>query len=343
MYKTKTEKGITLIALIITIIILLILAVVTIGSMKDDGTIGYSQKASNEYVKAEEKEKITLALSEYKIAKYAKDDAKLEIEGATITGSAELGYNISFDKTNNRYSVDSNGNIVQIEDVEVPKATLNGRYEFDTRTVGNYSLKEFIHHNISANDKELNGSTTPQIPAKLTYKDGSTENVIFCYSGKIDNGYDGVETDYWSCYIEGTPILNDDGTYTWQNGSNGYMELESYTSTIGDGTMTSSDENTHLLWIYDGFESSSETKLIDLVRIEILGEIIDNEMYYWLLGNIEKGDTDLFKNINNIKRVIVNFPDAPQRIGTKFTYENDGYVGFAVGDENDKVVCLYLE
>ena len=70
MKKTKLEKGITLIALIITIVILLILAVVTIGSVKDSKVIEHASNASSEYTIAKEKEKIELAYSEYKIRRH---------------------------------------------------------------------------------------------------------------------------------------------------------------------------------------------------------------------------------------------------------------------------------
>ena len=49
MKKIRMQKGITLIALIITIIILLILAVVTIGSIKNRNIITYAQNASKDY------------------------------------------------------------------------------------------------------------------------------------------------------------------------------------------------------------------------------------------------------------------------------------------------------
>ena len=61
MKKTKMEKGITLIALIITIIILLILAVVTIGSIKNSNIIAYAQNASSRYESEKEREESTLS------------------------------------------------------------------------------------------------------------------------------------------------------------------------------------------------------------------------------------------------------------------------------------------
>ena len=56
MKRTKTEKGITLIALIITVIILLILAVVARGAVQNDGIIQHAKNARDEYGKAQENE-----------------------------------------------------------------------------------------------------------------------------------------------------------------------------------------------------------------------------------------------------------------------------------------------
>ena len=67
MKKTKMEKGITLIALIITIIILLILAVVTIGSIKNSNIIKYAQNATYEHEVGQEKENIQLAIGEARL------------------------------------------------------------------------------------------------------------------------------------------------------------------------------------------------------------------------------------------------------------------------------------
>lgn len=60
MKKTKMEKGITLIALIITIVVLLILAIVTIGAVQENDIIGYAQKAGDDYNKARADEYATI-------------------------------------------------------------------------------------------------------------------------------------------------------------------------------------------------------------------------------------------------------------------------------------------
>ena len=56
MKNTKTSKGITLVALIITIIILLILATVTIMSITGDGIISKSRQAKVDYERGKQEE-----------------------------------------------------------------------------------------------------------------------------------------------------------------------------------------------------------------------------------------------------------------------------------------------
>ena len=63
--KNKKERGITLIALVITIIVLLILAGVSIAMVTgDNGILTQAAKAKEETEKAQDKEKIKLAVSE---------------------------------------------------------------------------------------------------------------------------------------------------------------------------------------------------------------------------------------------------------------------------------------
>lgn len=76
----QTNKGITLIALIITIIILLILAMVSIRLVMNGGIITKTEKAVNDYKIAEEKEKIAIAYQNYKMGKYYKTEEQGELE-----------------------------------------------------------------------------------------------------------------------------------------------------------------------------------------------------------------------------------------------------------------------
>ena len=123
MKKTKLEKGITLIALIITIVVLLILAVVTIGAIRDSSIITHSQKASNDHITGQEKEKIQLALGEWQIQKNIpgntqtfKEVIETELNGsATVSGEANEPLKITFTKTKNEYMVNNEGKITNIK------------------------------------------------------------------------------------------------------------------------------------------------------------------------------------------------------------------------------------
>ena len=111
MKKTKLEKGITLIALIITIVVLLILAVVTIGSIRDSKIIGHAQNAATDYKKAQEEEQIMLGYSEYKMSSLKNSNAPLEIEGAkSVNGNKTNGWIVEFE-SGNTYKLEPNGNI----------------------------------------------------------------------------------------------------------------------------------------------------------------------------------------------------------------------------------------
>ena len=57
---TKNEKGITLVALIITIIVLLILAVVSIRAITGDNILGKSETAKEKYTNSKEEEEARL-------------------------------------------------------------------------------------------------------------------------------------------------------------------------------------------------------------------------------------------------------------------------------------------
>ena len=66
----KTNKGITLVALIITIIVLLILTVVAISSITDQGLFTKSQEAVNSYEDSRKEEEGKLAGYSSEIDKY---------------------------------------------------------------------------------------------------------------------------------------------------------------------------------------------------------------------------------------------------------------------------------
>ena len=69
MNKFKTQKGITLVALIITVIVLLILAVVTIKEIQSGSIVEYAKKASGDYKQKQDEEDTILGKYEAELDK----------------------------------------------------------------------------------------------------------------------------------------------------------------------------------------------------------------------------------------------------------------------------------
>lgn len=100
MKKTRMEKGITLVALIITIVVLLILATVAINSIQNEGIIGHAESAADKYTDAEAQEKAALLETEYFIASKLGSTSTTKTEyvlqnmyGSDLKLGAEVDYN----------------------------------------------------------------------------------------------------------------------------------------------------------------------------------------------------------------------------------------------------------
>ena len=116
------NKGITLIALIITIIIMLILATVTIKISSQGGLFEYAGKATRETTITQEREQIqeayVYASSNSLTGEVFAEDLQSELEnnlGMNKTTTIGNGGNLRvlFLKTNNLYYVNSNGEVTK--------------------------------------------------------------------------------------------------------------------------------------------------------------------------------------------------------------------------------------
>ncbi len=110
-HRAQKERGITLIALVITIILLLILAGVTIKKVLDNNFVNKAQLAVDKYSEQQAKEKLNIAIMTYKILKYSGEEITLEETIKEIGGEIEYkeseeiyiikiyGYEFELDKT----------------------------------------------------------------------------------------------------------------------------------------------------------------------------------------------------------------------------------------------------
>ena len=118
------EKGITLIALVVTIVVLIILAAVSISMLSgDNGIITQAQNSKNETEIGNEKEQIGLAYSSAKSKKlndgdYSEIDAddineQLIIQEVNATASGANPIIVKFNDSEREYEIDSNGDVEQ--------------------------------------------------------------------------------------------------------------------------------------------------------------------------------------------------------------------------------------
>lgn len=89
MKKYKTQKGITLVALIITIVVLMILATVSINLIKNTDLIGKAEQATVTYQEKQNEENTILSSNEEFIKKYL-------IREITITYALNV-YNVQYE------------------------------------------------------------------------------------------------------------------------------------------------------------------------------------------------------------------------------------------------------
>ena len=154
----KKQKGITLVALVITIIVLLILAMVSIKIVMDGGLITRTSKAKDTHTIEAEKEAIGLGYSEYQMALANKENVtKPTIEEAKVTPKGE-DWNVKFAKTNNEYALKKDGTI-----------TLTKQGNGSTTTVG---------WTDNGDDTFTKGDVTVKVGDKVNYDEGKDYSTI---------------------------------------------------------------------------------------------------------------------------------------------------------------------
>ena len=118
--RVTSNKGITLVALIITIIVLLILAMVSISLVMNGGIINKSKSAVDKYSQEEIEEQIKLAYSEWQMGQY--------------TGETRTAANFIKDKLNSIYGTGAVTNVTETNGVfEVTFANGKG-YSYNVAT-----------------------------------------------------------------------------------------------------------------------------------------------------------------------------------------------------------------
>lgn len=77
---SKTQKGITLVSIMVTVIVLVILAVVTIRSVNDDGVLSHAEQSHREVEFKLEEKKFNSIVLKYQIGEITLDDLENRLE-----------------------------------------------------------------------------------------------------------------------------------------------------------------------------------------------------------------------------------------------------------------------
>ena len=119
--KRERERGITLIALVITIIVLLILAGVTIATLTgDNGILTKASQAKEENILGQEKDEMLIAYSGAMLEKEGKDsvvaddlNSQFSTNGTLATANGDDPIVVTFTETGNVYTINSDGTITE--------------------------------------------------------------------------------------------------------------------------------------------------------------------------------------------------------------------------------------
>ena len=194
--KMKTNKGITLIALVITIIVMLILVVVTIRISTKGGLFDYAGKAARETIKEQEQETLGIAYTVAKLGNETVDSKALQNALDTsatkilVTTNADGTLNVLFTESNNNYTVGQATRVPVVnpydEDAWDLAYVCNGSWSNTAITAGN--------------------TATGNIVAKF-YKNGKKITPSDIVVG--ENTFKFPEGDAYTLVIEGTGDMGD--------------------------------------------------------------------------------------------------------------------------------------
>ena len=166
--KLKNNKGITIVALVITIIIMLILAGVTVKIATGGGIIDKTKNTSDEFEIEQEKEKVKSGYLSYKTAKMVDNDAQLSVEDAQTTGNATSGWKVIFTKTNNEYRLTKDGKVILVKQNGIYAIWLDNGDDTFTKEDVTVKVGDIVTYNTEKEksttvDKSKSGYSSDQI------------------------------------------------------------------------------------------------------------------------------------------------------------------------------------
>lgn len=202
------EKGITLVALVITIIILLILAGIAISTLTNEGILTKSSQAKNEYQNAQIAEEKYLEDLENQIDKQTSKKAEV---GTTIAGITIASKEYTFTCIDTNYQ----GYNLYLCDEVIPYSVCGPN---NSKTYANSTLRTWLNNNAPENAKEI------------TLEDTGTTEKMFILSKDENEKYEPYTSKTW----EGSN--NTGNGHYWTRtyaGNAGWMYVRKYSGEIG--------------------------------------------------------------------------------------------------------------
>ena len=200
----NTQRGITLVALVITIIVLLILAMVSIKIAIDGGLITKVKDATDTHTIGAEKEAIAIGYSEYQIDLANNKPESLTVKDATTEKNSE-GWKVTFSATTgNVYTINNKG--------EITGPTKEEKTEDDI-AMEKYALGDNLQGQVMGNlisdkdnmiFKQLNGKDVTYLDMAPYVTGGETIDAAFylkynnkVYRTQLDMQDDGSNYEVW--------------------------------------------------------------------------------------------------------------------------------------------------
>ena len=179
MNKLKNNKGITLVALIITIIVLLILAMVSINLVMNGGIIGKSKNAVDKYSEEEIAEQIKLAYQEYQMSQYTGTPLTLQqamdnafgAGVATVSGDATSGWTVTVGGKS--YPLSANGTVGQPSTVVSWTKNQDGSYTAGGVTI---HVGDYVNYDptLGATEQQMTYTSYAEANAAANKNEGRT-------------------------------------------------------------------------------------------------------------------------------------------------------------------------
>ena len=205
MKKLKTQKGITLIALIITIVVLLIIAVVAIGAAQDSNIVGYAQNAAGKYEEGKGLEDNAIAGYENMLNKYA--------NGGNSVGGSSVPNNGG---TTNNPSEGNNGNNPEVgPEQSEPTPTPEITPEPTPTPVTYYSKTLNTNMNDYADALSLRQASIINYSRKITYISGENKLTVTLENGTTVADFAVVYVKYTNAQGSVSKYAICDSDYAW--------------------------------------------------------------------------------------------------------------------------------